>query len=232
MMTVMKRIRRCTLPLLAISLLCSASQVMAEEAAARPPAPSLSRPSSAMQAVDARGFIRRWLVLEPIPFSGRLIESDVLKALETKPLQSLKDVPREGDIVDQNGALKWHALETVRYNVNLYHFAWALSKPTSNAVFWAVTTVDSPKEMSDVRLAIGSNSASNWWLNGERVVALYDDRQTVIDDGVSKRLTLKKGRNVIVAAIVNGGGATDFCARFLDANDQPITGLTVSLQAP
>jgi hypothetical protein len=231
-MTTMKGLRRCTLPLLAIGLMCSANQVMAEEAAARPPAPSLSKPTSATQPVDARGFIRRWLVLEPIPFAGRLIESDVLKALETKPLQSLEAVPREGDIVDQNGALKWHALETVRYNVNLYHFAWALSKPTSNAVFWAVTTVDSPNEMSDVRLAIGSNSASNWWLNGERVVALYDDRQTVIDDGVSKRLTLKKGRNVIVAAIVNGGGATDFCARFLDANDQPITGLTVSLQTP
>ncbi len=231
-MTTMKRTRRCTLPLLAIGLMCSANQVVAEEATARPPAPSLSRPSSATQPVDARGFIRRWLVLEPISFSGRLIESDVLKALETKPLKSLDDVPREGDIVDQNGAPKWHALETVRYNVNLYHFAWALSKPTSNAVFWAVTTVDSPREMRDVRLAIGSNSASNWWLNGERVVALYDDRQTVIDDGVSKRLKLKKGRNVIVAAIVNGGGATDFCARFLDANDQPITGLTVSLQAP
>jgi len=212
--------------------MCSVSHVMAEEATARPPAPSLSKPTSATQPVDARGFIRRWLVLEPIPFSGRLIESDVLKALQTKPLQSLEDVPSDGDIVDQNGALKWHALETVRYNVNLYHFAWALAKPTSNAVFWAVTTVDSPNVMSDVRLAICSNSASNWWLNGERVVALYDDRQTVIDDGVSKRLTLEKGRNVIVAAIVNGGGATDFCARFLDEKGQPITGLTVSLQAP
>jgi hypothetical protein len=129
-----------------------------------------------------------------------------------------------------HGGLKWHALDTIRYNLNLYHFAWALSKPTSNVVFWAVTTVDSPRDMNGVRLAIGSNAASHWWLNGERVIEIYDDRQTVIDDGVSKRLNLKKGRNVIVAAIVNGGGATDFCARFLDENDQPITGLTVSLQ--
>ncbi len=28
--------------------------------------------------------------------------------------------------------------------------------------------------------------------------------------------------DVIRAAIINGGGATDFCARFLDADDQPI----------
>jgi hypothetical protein len=51
----------------------------------------------------------------------------------------------------------------------------------------------------------------------------------VIDDGVSKRLTLKKGTNIVRAAIVNGGGATDFCARFLDADDQPLKGFTVRL---
>jgi hypothetical protein len=83
--------------------------------------------------------------------------------------------------------------------------------------------------MTSVRLAIGSNAASRWWLNGERVIALNDDRQTVIDDGVSRRLTLRKGRNVIRAAIINGGGATDFCARFLDENDRPMTTLSVSL---
>jgi hypothetical protein len=70
-----------------------------------------------------------------------------------------------------------------------------------------------------------------WWLNGREATALYNDRQTVIDDGVSKRLTLNAGANVIRAAIVNAGGATDFCARFLDANDRPITTLTVSLSA-
>jgi len=31
------------------------------------------------------------------------------------------------------------------------------------------------------------------------------------------------------AAVVNGGGATDFCARFLDADDKPVKGITVSL---
>jgi hypothetical protein len=230
-MTIMQTIRKCTLSMLAIGLVFPGNVVIAEESAARRPAPSLSRPTTKAQPVDARGFIRRWLVLEPIPTSGgRLTESAVQETLHAKPLPSLLDVPGEGDVVDVNGPLKWHAVDTIRYNVNLYHFAWALSKPTSNVLFWAVTTVDSPMEMTGVRLAIGSNAASNWWLNGERVTALYEDRQTVIDDGVSKRLTLKKGRNVILAAIVNGGGATDFCARFLDANDQPITGLTVSLQ--
>ena len=51
----------------------------------------------------------------------------------------------------------------------------------------------------------------------------------MIDDGVSKRVTLKKGANVIRAAIINAGGATDFCARFLDADARPITGLAIDL---
>ena len=61
------------------------------------------------------------------------------------------------------------------------------------------------------------------------MIALNDDRQSVIDDGVSRRLTLRKGRNVILAAIINGGGATDFCARFLDENDRPLVGLKTRL---
>jgi hypothetical protein len=52
----------------------------------------------------------------------------------------------------------------------------------------------------------------------------------VIDDGVSPRVTLHRGRNLVRAAIINGGGATDFCARFLDENDRPVQGLGVSLQ--
>jgi hypothetical protein len=50
------------------------------------------------------------------------------------------------------------------------------------------------------------------------------------DDRVSKRITLRKGRNVIRAAVINGGGATDFCARFLDEKDSPIGGLEVTLR--
>jgi hypothetical protein len=187
--------------------------------------------AGATPAVDARGFIHRWLVLEPVPVSGRLTESAVEEAVQSAPLPGAMDsLPHEGEVVTlPSNSVTWHAVDTPRYNLNLYHFAWALSKPTSNVLFWVTTTVDSPREMRNVRLAIGSNAASRWWLNGERVIALNDDRQTVIDDGVSKRLTLRKGRNVIRAAIINGGGATDFCARFLDENDRPIADLSVSL---
>jgi hypothetical protein len=203
----------------------------AEQAAIRPAATSLTHPKGATQAVDARGFIHRWLVLEPVSVAGKLTESAVEEAVKSAPLPgSVPPLPRDGEAqMVANSSVTWHALDTLHYNLNLYHFAWALSKPTSNVLFWVTTTVDAPREMSGVRLAIGSNSASRWWLNGEQVIALSDDRQTVIDDGVSKRLTLRRGRNIIRAAIINGGGATDFCARFLDESDRPITELSVSL---
>ena len=123
------------------------------------------------------------------------------------------------------------ASDTINYNLNLYHFAWALSKPTSNVLFWVVTVVNAPRDIPEVRLAIGSNAASVWWLNGEEVIGIYNDRQTVIDDGVSKRLTLRKGPNIIRAAVINGGGATDFCARFIDEEGKPVKDFTVSLDA-
>lgn len=208
---------------------CALAAAPAEESP-RPAAPSLKAATGPARAVDARGFIRRWMVLEPRTVSGPLTESSVEAALQSAALAfPLTELPRE-DVHQGTGVLRWHALDTRAYNFNLYHFAWALSRPTSNVLFWVVTSVDSPVEMHDVRLAVGSNAASHWWLNGSSVIAIYGDRQTVIDDGVSQRLTLHKGRNVIRAAIVNGGGATDFCARFLDAADRPITGLSVTLQ--
>jgi cephalosporin-C deacetylase len=195
---------------------------------------TLTPPASPETAPDAAGFIQRWLVLEPIESSG-LTESAV-QATVTKEYfpNQFTVIPRDGDRVTAGGAqLTWHAVDTKLYNVNLYHFAHALGKPTSNVLFWAVTIVNAPQEVSGVRLAIGSNAASVWWVNGQEVIGIYGDRQTVIDDGVSKRLTLKKGPNIVRAAVINGGGATDFCARFLDAEDRPLTGYTVRLnEAP
>jgi hypothetical protein len=195
--------------------------------------PTLTSPATPARMTAADGFIQRWMLLEPIGVNG-LTRNEVraMVAREYFPGQ-LSVIPHDGDKETVGSAeLVWHAVDTKLYNVNLYHFAYSLRKPTSNILVWAVAVVNSPEEMHNVRLAIGSNAASVWWVNGQEATAIYGDRQTVIDDGVSKRLTLKKGANVVRAAVVNGGGATDFCARFLDADDKPIKGLTVTLSEP
>jgi hypothetical protein len=192
----------------------------------------ITRPSSAAKEPDSDGFIQRWLILDPIPSSG-LTDSAVQAAVKKAYFpEQFAVVPRDGDQVTVGeNMLTWHAVDTGEYNVNLYYFAYNLGKSASNVLFWAVTVIDCPKEMPDMRLAIGSNAASVWWVNGKEVIGIYNDRQTVIDDGVSKRLTLKKGRNIIRCAIINGGGATDFCARFLDSYDKPFNNFTVNVTA-
>jgi hypothetical protein len=215
------------LPLVLVTV--SAILAIAAEPTVRQPAPTLTSPDSVQKAPDDAGFIQRWLILEPIASNG-LTDSAVKAAVKTEYFPNqFSIIPHDGDTMTVGGTnLTWHAVDTGGYNVNLYHFAHALGKPTSFVLFWAVTMVNCPEEMSNVRLAIGSNAASVWWVNGQEVIGIYGDRQTVIDDGVSRRLRLKKGANILRCAVINGGGATDFCARFLDGEDKPLKGFTVT----
>ena len=94
-------------------------------------------------------------------------------------------------------------------------------------VFWAETIVNCSNDMANVRLAVGSNSASQWWVNGQEAAILSGDRRMVMDDVVSPRLTLKKGTNILRGAIINGPGMSDFCVRFIDENGRPINNVTI-----
>jgi hypothetical protein len=206
------------------------SALLAIAAGAQTPPVTLTPPASPQKTTGADGFIQRWLLLDPIGVTG-LTESAVQASVKKEYFPGqLTVIPHDGDKVTAGDAqLTWHAVDTKNYNVNLYHFAKALGKPTSDVLFWVVTIVNSPEEMRNVRLGIGSNAASVWWINGKEVIGIYGDRQTVIDDGVSKRLTLNKGPNIVRAAVLNGGGATDFCARFLDSEDKPLKGIAVTV---
>jgi hypothetical protein len=211
------------------SLLFAAQLPCCSQASAKAPPTTLTKPSTPVKAPNPDGFIQRWVILEPIPALSLTQNAVQAEAKKEYFPDQFTTIPHDGDRVSVGGTeLTWRAVDTTKYNVNLFHFARSLDKPTSDVLFWAVTTVNMPREMHDVRLAIGSNAASVWWVNGREVIDIYGDRQTVIDDGVSHRLNLKKGPNLIRVAVINGGGATDFCARFLDAQDKPIRGYSVT----
>ena len=172
-------------------------------------APTLTRAGSAAKTPDANGYLQRWLLLDPITIPIRsnqqLTDSFVQTTLKKEYFpDQFTGVPENGDTVTVGGQeLMWHALDTSDYNVNLYHFARDREKPAFNAIYWGVTVVSCPREMPGVRLAVGSNSASIWWVNGQEVIDLYGDRHMLVDDGVSMRLTLNKGPNVVRCAVVN-----------------------------
>ncbi len=53
----------------------------------------------------------------------------------------------------------------------------------------------------------------------------------VKDDPMSKRITLKKARNILRGAIINGPGMSDFCVRFLDEKGKPVTNYKVTVSS-
>ena len=215
--------------------------------------------NAAASQPDANGFIRRWMLLEPIDYNVRsnTILTDTyleenLKKQYFKGQFDDKRMPRDGEKVSATGivqsggprdtrmltgpaqtkevkqTLRWHAIESETYNVKVFRFAEINGCQPYNSLFWGVTVIDCPEDMADVRLAVGSNGASMWWLNGERVLTLDGDRRMVEDDCTSQRLTLKKGRNILRFALVNGPGLSDFCVRFIDEKGKSVTNYMVT----
>ncbi len=209
---------------------------------------------------DENGFIRRWLLLEPIdkPNSGNTVFTDTylrehfyreyFKGQQTivpKNGQKVTAVfkqeqapagfgrgaqqqPEGPQVKTVKQTLTWRALDSENMNVKLFRFAEKWGEKVYGVLFWAVTIIDCPEEIKDVRLAVGSNSASMWWLNGEETLLLSGDRRMVKDDAVSQRLTLKKGRNILRGAIINGPGMSDFCVRFIDEKGNPVTNYSIT----
>lgn len=223
--------------IVALGVLCAVSAKAADPV---PPtaaslAPYFTPITAGAAKPDADGFIRRWLLLEPIVKPNRsntvFTGTYVRNALATTYFPGqFTVVPRAGDKAKAAQPLEWHALDATLFDVKLFNFAQAFHKPVYGVIFWAVTVVDSPREMKNVRLAAGSNSASMWWVNGTEAVGLFGDRRMVMDDGVSNRITLRKGRNVIRGAVINGPGLSDFCVRFIDADGHPVTDLAIDVK--
>ena len=215
-------------------------------------APYFSTPAEAAVQPDELGFIRRWVLLEPISKPNRsntvFVDSYIRENLDNGWNKGEFKVPADGDKVTmqveyqkpvdmtagrpmwgvepetemKKVKLTWHALDSKLFNVKLYRYAVGTETGRYGAIFRAVTVIDVPEDVENVRLAVGSNSASMWWIDGEEALILSGDRRMVMDDGASKRLTLKKGRHVITGAVINGPGMSDFCVRFIDENGNPV----------
>ncbi len=189
--------------------------------------------TSEAAAPDAEGFIRRWTLLDPINKPNRsntvFTDSYIRAAFDTLYFKDQKTiVPKDGQKVKVGKEkLAWHCYDSKLYNVKLFRFASETDKQVYGVLFWAVTVINCEEDMT-VRLSVGSNSASQWWLNGEDVLILSGDRRMVADDAMSKRITLHKGQNVLRGAVINGPGMSDFCVRFVDESGKPVTNYTIT----
>ena len=215
-------------------------------------APYFSTPVEEAVQPDELGFIRRWLLLEPISKPNRgntvFVDSYVRTNLDTGWNKGEFTLPKDGQTetmtveyqkpVDMSAGrpmwgvepetemkkvkLAWHALDSKLFNVKLYRYAVGTETGRYGLICRCVTVIDCPEDIENVRLAVGSNSASMWWIDGEEALILSGDRRMVMDDGVSKRITLKKGRHILTGAVINGPGMSDFCVRFVDEQGNPV----------
>jgi hypothetical protein len=185
---------------------------------------------------DANGFIQRWLVLEPIKKdiarNNILTEKYLRTTFSTDNFSTnFTVVPKDGKKVKVGGQkLTWYALDSKAYNFNLHHFTYAINKPPYGVLFWLVTVISCPEEIKNVRMAAGVNSGGMFWLNGNETLILSGDRDMIVDNVTSSLLTLKKGKNIIRGAVINGPGMCNFSVRFLNEKGLPVKNFSISYE--
>ena len=189
--------------------------------------------SAAKKAPNVKGFIQRWLVLEPV--KKDIARNSIFTDNYLRTTFSTDNFSNDYTVIPKNGEtvkvgdqeLKWYALDSKTFNFNLYHFTYAINQPRYGILVWLVTVIDCPEEMKNVRMTAGCNSASMWWLNGKEALMLSGDRDMIVDNVTSSLLTLKKGKNIIRGAVINGPGMCNFCVRFLDEKGLPVKNLSI-----
>lgn len=187
------------------------------------------------KAPDADGFIQRWLVLEPVKnnrSNTTMTDTYLHGQLATDNFSTdYTIIPKNGETVNIGGTnLKWYALDSKTFNFNLYHFSYATNTIRNGVLFWLVTVINCAEDIKNVRLSAGVNSAGLFWLNGQEIISIPGDKDIIADLYTSPLVTLKKGKNVIRALVVNGQGMSNFCVRFLKEDGTPLKNYTISTE--
>ena len=155
-------------------------------------------------APHAAGFIQRWLLLEPIKVdvkSNVVFTDSYLKELFAKQY-----FPKQMELLPKDGTIVKAGKEKLRWH--------ALDSKLYNVkLFRFATSYEKPK-YGVLFFA----------------VTIIDCPEEVRDDVISRKLTLKKGRNILRGAVVNGPGMSDFCLRFIDAFGNPVRNFSIHVK--
>ena len=178
---------------------------------------------------DGDGYIHNWLLLDPIALDDKASnhDEDNQKDFFNKEFfPGQKTVtPKEGDKIKVGAdELTWKAFSG--------DDAVLKFEPKDNSLYLAVVYVTSENEVADATISIGSDDSSAWKVNGTEVVRVFAGRAVDKDQDKSKAFVLKKGVNVIMASVINGGGETGLSCRVLDKGDKPVPGLVISFTPP
>jgi hypothetical protein len=201
--------------------------------------PPVGGPGNAARVykVDDEGFIRNFLVLAPIKLDAKVANHDEASCrpyLDREYCPGQKTAtPREGDPATIDGVpLAWTALAAEDFSTDLTQVAADAGKDAGHTAALGVIYVTSPREMSNVKLSIGSDDDSAWRLNGKEIIRFYGGRAIAKDQNKSDPQTLRQGINTLMFVVLNGDGPTAAAARFIDKDGNAVRELTVSLTPP
>jgi len=184
-----------------------------------------AEPAPAPQAVDAEGFIRRGVIVAPIPLEPNQPSATGL-APEQVPNEA-KLVPREGDKVRvRSNDLVWRKHQASNYCVDFVDF---LERQVDWSAAYAVCYVIAETEMNDLQLRMGCDDQAKVYLNGQEVLKKDVSRTLVRDESVASGLTLRRGVNVLVFKVVNERATWQGCLRFADKNGVFLKNFKVAL---
>lgn len=92
-----------------------------------------------------------------------------------------------------------------------------------HAAAYAVTWLDSPEDVKDATLRVGSDDYLKIWINGKLVHTYKKERRgSDWDQDVAKGIELKKGLNHVVVKCVDVVGDYDFYFRLTDKAERPL----------
>ena len=187
--------------------------------------------------LDAKGYIRQWLILAPINFGASYNAEDIDK--DQIPDEA-KLAPKEGDKVKvksevmEGGTAKmvdkeltWTKHVTSDYYFDLNEMLKLDGSEATGA--YAVAYLDAPEEMKDIKFSLSSNDNGKIILNGKSIFKIVVGRALSEDSDVVDKLTLNKGLNTVIFKVWNDSNNWQGCIRLLDKDDKPITNVTVKL---
>lgn len=159
-------------------------------------------------------YISKWAVLGPLKFAKHPVRKDDFCFVESVDIDMVDDEAKL-DGFQAVPYTKWTDVITTVPTGKV-----DLKAPCGNvdfAVAYAVVMIDSPEEIKNVSLKIGSDDYAKIWVDGEQVLKYSEKcRSALPDSNMSENFTLKKGLTRIVFKCVQITFAWEMCARLVD----------------
>ena len=217
-----------------LALILGTSFLMAACATTGPSATSPA--SSSASSLDAKGYIRQWLVLAPIGFGEKYNAEDIDKdqlpneaKLEPKAGDKVKVASEEGEpgaYKTVQKELTWKPVVTEDFFVD---FNVALGLDSSESLGgYAVAYLDAPEEMKGITFSVGTNDNGKIFLNGKSIYTHVEGRSLTEDSETIENLTLNKGINVVIFKVWNDTNNWQGCIRLLKG-EVPVKNVKVRL---